>query len=172
MNWPTFQPDTDSAFLSHFARRLADLLATQGTEMLRENGLRTPSSAVSTVLYLNKVGAATVTDLSEAFGYTRQMAAQRVAGLEKEGLLQKTSNKDDGRSHLVTLTPAGREEAVILADVIVRASTVFDALFDEIGCNLTETILEAERRLQDVPLSDRMKNVLPIDERESSERKP
>lgn len=140
--------------------------------MLRENGLRTPSSAVSTVLYLNKVGVATVTDLSESLGYTRQMAAQRVAGLEKEGLLQKTSNKDDGRSHLVTLTAAGRDEAAILAEIIVRASAVFAALFDEIDCNLTETILEAERRLQEVPLLVRMKDILPVGESESSEQKP
>lgn len=172
MIWPSFHPDTENAFLSHFARRFADLLIAQGTEMLRENGLRTPTSAVSTILYLNAAGAATVTTISEASGYTRQMAAQRVAGLEKEGLLVRKSNEEDRRSHLVTLTPAGRKEAAALTDVVVRASAVFDALFDEIDCNLTETILAAERRLHEVPLSVRMQDVLPNDERGSSEKKP
>ncbi len=139
--------------------------------MLRENKLRTPASAVSTVLYLNQVGAATLTDLSEAFGYTRQMAAQRVAGLEKAGLLEKKSNETDRRSHLVTLTPTGRGEAVALADIVVRASAVFDALFDEIDCNLTEMILEAERRLHEVPLSIRMADVLQADGNEASEKR-
>ncbi|MEM8814925.1 MAG: MarR family transcriptional regulator [Pseudomonadota bacterium] len=167
MTWPEFQPNTDNAFLAHFARRLSDLVIAQGTEMLRESGLLTPISAVSTVLYLKRVQAATVTDLSEAFGYTHQMAVQRIAGLEREGLVEKTFNNNDRRSRLVQLTAAGRKEALELADVVVRASAAFDALFDEMNCNVTAAIRGAEDRLREKPLIDRMSELTQTSERKS-----
>ncbi len=160
---PTLQPDMRNAFLAHNARRLADLLVAQGTEMLQANGLRTPSSAVSTVLHLRDVEATTVTDLAKVFGHTHQMAAQRIAGLVERGLVERICNRNDRRSSLVSLTSAGRKEALQLANVVVRASAALDGLLREIGCDLTEAILTAERHLQRRPLLARMEELAKID---------
>ena len=163
MHLPTLHPDTRNAFLAHNARRLADLLVAQGTEMLLANGLQTPSSSVSTVLHLRDVEATTVTDLAKAFGHTHQMAAQRIAGLVERGLVERMCNENDRRSSLVSLTSAGRKEASQLANIVVRASAALDGLFEEIGCDLTEAILTAERRLQGRPLHARMEKLTQID---------
>ena len=152
-----------SAFLAHNARRLADLLVAQGTEMLNAHGLQTPSSSVSTVLHLRDVEATTVTDLAKVFGHTHQMSAQRIAGLVERGLVERISNKNDRRSSLVSLTSAGRKEALQLANIVVRASSALDVLFKEIGCDLTEAILTAERHLQGRPLLARMEESAQID---------
>ncbi len=155
----TSQLDMHKAFLAHNARRLADLVIAQGTEMLQAHGLQSPSSSVSTVLHLRDVGATTVTDLAKAFGHTHQMAAQRVAGLVAKGLVEKISNENDRRSSLVSLTSAGRKEALQLARIVDRASAALDGLFKEIGCDLTEAILSAERDLLRRPLLARMEEV-------------
>lgn len=164
MMLPTLQPDMRDAFLAHTARRLADLLVAQGTEMLHANGLQTPSSSVSTILHLRDVEATTVTDLAKVFGHTHQMAAQRIAGLVERGLVERVCNKNDRRSSLVSLTSAGHKEASQLANIVVRASAALDGLFKETGCDLTEAILAAERHLQGRPLLARMEELAPLDE--------
>lgn len=164
MTLPTLQPDLRNAFLAHYARRLADLLVAQGTEMLYANGLQTPSSSVSTILHLRDVRATTVTDLAKVFGHTHQMAAQRIAGLVERGLVERICNKNDRRSSLVSLTSAGRKEASQLANIVVRASAALDGLCKEIGCDLTEAILTAEGHLQGRPLLARMEELAQTDE--------
>ncbi len=157
MTWQHFDGSTDNAYLAHFARRLSDLIIAQGDEMLAQHGLRTPASSVSTMLFLLRAKKATVTELSDAFNYTHQMAAQRIKSLDDIGLVKRIANEKDRRSRLITLTSMGLKEAEQLALVTKNAAGAIEGLYNEIDVNLTAKILEAERCLQKMPLAERMK---------------
>ena len=158
MTWRHFDGSTDNAYLAHFARRLSDLIIAQGDEMLAQHRLRTPASSVSTVLFLWKAKKATVTELSDAFSYTHQMAAQRIKGLEDIGLVKRIANESDRRSRLIALTQNGAKEAEQLAIITKNAAVAIEHLFKELNVNLTAKILEAEQCLQKASLAERMKN--------------
>jgi DNA-binding MarR family transcriptional regulator len=150
------QNGLENAFLAHYARRLSDLVILQGTQMLSQYGLCTPSSAVSTMMYLHKEKEVTITNLAQAFDHTHQMATQRINGLASLGLVEKFSNQNDQRSKLIGLTKKGTHEAEQLAQIIPKAAAAFDALFNEINCNLTKAIHQAEASLHKAPLGERI----------------
>ena len=68
----------NSAFLGHFARRMADLIIEQGSEILLDLDLTTPATSISTMLYLEKNHNVTVAVLADALGVSHQMATQRI----------------------------------------------------------------------------------------------
>ena len=51
---------------------------------------------------------ATVTEIAEHLGFTRQAASQIVDELERKGYVQRHPHPDDARARLVLLTPRGR----------------------------------------------------------------
>ena len=156
MTQPIIQNGLENAFLAHYARRLSDLVILQGTQMLSQYGLCTPSSAVSTMMYLHKEKESTITNLAQAFDHTHQMATQRINGLVSLGLVEKFSNQNDQRSKLIRLTKNGAQEAEQLTHIIPKAAAAFDVLFDEINCNLTKAIHQAEISLRTTSLGERI----------------
>ena len=67
------------SYLSHFCRRLADLINERRQVLMAGMGLDTPS----TVLFLDENGKTTVACLADALDVSHQMATQRIKGLEK-----------------------------------------------------------------------------------------
>lgn len=53
-------------------------------------------------------GGATVTELAEHLGFTRQAASQIVDELEHKGYVERRPHPDDARARLVVLTDRGR----------------------------------------------------------------
>ena len=98
------------AYLAHFCRRLADLIIEQGSETLKDMGLKTPTTAVSSLLYLADNNEVSVADLAEALGVSHQMATQRVQGLEKLGLVSRIPSANDKRAKQVVLTQLAETE--------------------------------------------------------------
>jgi DNA-binding MarR family transcriptional regulator len=52
---------------------------------------------------------ATVTEIAEHLGFTRQAASQIVDELERRGYVERRPHPDDARARLVVLTPRGRQ---------------------------------------------------------------
>lgn len=146
-----------SAYLAHFSRRLADLIIEQGSELLTEMGLETPSTAISTVIYLDKDGPTTVAALADALGVSHQMATQRINALEKLKLVARRSSQLDKRAKNVVLTQKGQTEVKKLAPFAKLMSHVFDELEKELGCQLTRIIRRAELSLIETPLKNRLR---------------
>lgn len=158
MNKNRYFDSLNNAFLALFARRLSDLINVQGTALLAAQNLVTPSTSVSTVLFLAEGGAATITEISSALDFTHQMATQRINILKALGLVERIVQKQDRRSRKIILTTSGQKEAEILLAVCRDTDRALKALNLEIGCDLSAAIKQAEQCLRKKPLLARIKN--------------
>jgi DNA-binding MarR family transcriptional regulator len=68
----------------------------------------TPSQ-VSVLSRLDKDGPASASDLAAAERIRPQSMAATLGALDEHGLIRRDADPDDGRRHLVSLTPAGIE---------------------------------------------------------------
>lgn len=66
-----------------------------------------------------------VSEISESLRMTRGAVSNRIDRLERDGLIDRTSNPRDRRSHFVSLTPEGAK----LAEKMYRAIHAVDASF-------------------------------------------
>ncbi|MDH6213887.1 MarR family winged helix-turn-helix transcriptional regulator [Streptomyces pseudovenezuelae] len=75
--------------------------------VVAENEELTPPQ-VSALTLVAKQGAATASALATAEGVRPQSMATTLAALDRQGMIRRTQDPDDGRRQLVTLTDAGR----------------------------------------------------------------
>jgi len=143
------------AFLAHQLTRLADLITDQGEAFLRGNGIEVPSRAVSTVLLIGDQGPISAAAIAEQLQQPHQVTTQRVELLIKAGITDRTTDPEDGRRKLLTLTPHGREQYDSLQSRLKTAAAAFEALFEDIGCDLAAVADRAAMALELEPLSVR-----------------
>lgn len=145
-----------NAYLAHFCRRLADLIIEQGSEMLDEMGLKTPTTAISAVLFLADRQNVTVASMADELGISHQMGTQRVKQLEKLGLITRISSSSDKRSKQIVLTDLGQTEAALLLPFTKKFTQVFESINHEVGCDLSKAVRQAELSLLKTPLKKRL----------------
>jgi DNA-binding MarR family transcriptional regulator len=145
-----------NTYLSHFCRRLADLINEQGSEIIAEMKLDTPSTAISTVLFLDKIKTSTVANLAVELGVSHQMATQRINALEKLKLVTRQSSPLDKRAKFVMLTQKGQTEVTKLIPFTIKMNQAFNGLESELACELTQFIRKAEIALLKTPLKQRI----------------
>jgi len=109
----------------------------------------TPSQG-SVLATLDRTGPMTMGQLAEEEGISKPSVTGIVGRLVEKGMLEKTQDPDDGRSSIVTITPAGsqlleqrrRERTAYLAsrvasldahdrDVLERALEILEAMVEE-----------------------------------------
>ena len=144
-----------SSFMSHYARRLADLINEQSTDVLKEFNLRVPASAISTLQYLNTNKNITVAHVASDLGVTHQMATQRINTLEKLSLVERHALSNDKRAKKITLSIKGLEEIKTLQPLMKRMSLIFEQFETELGHQLSQTIYQAETSLRQRSLKER-----------------
>ena len=145
-------------YLAHFSRRLSDLIIEQASSIMQEASLVTPTTAISTIMFLVKQKSATVAFLAEQLGVSHQMATQRINALEKLDLVKRIESENDKRTKNVALTQLGQKEAKIISTLTKQFKTAFDSLEDEIDCHLAQMIRTAEKALLEKPLRARALN--------------
>lgn len=148
-----------SAFMAHFARRLADLIIEQSTELLKESGITTPTTSISTMLLLEKEAPLTVTDIANSMGVSHQISVQRIANLEKIGLVERFQDPKDKRSRLIRLSHEGKKEAPKLEKHIANGTLALKQLENELGLNLSQKIREAELALREKSIKTRQEEL-------------
>ncbi len=153
----TYFENLGSSYMSHFARRLADLINEQGAEVLAELHLITPATAISAMQFMDqsKDMAITVSDLAQALNVTHQMASQRVNKLIQLKLIERISNAHNKKSKQIILTTAGHDEIKALQPFMEKMQLVFNQLEAEIGVELTQIMYKTETSLRKKTLSDR-----------------
>ena len=147
-----------SAFIAYQLERLAELIVAQGNDMLDAAGITFPSRAVSTVLFIGEHQPTSTADIARALGQPHQVATQRVDLLVRLGIVERIDDPDDGRRKLLCLTRQGADQFEILTARLAKAGLAFEALSDELGCNLSAVIQRAADSLLTAPLLARMKD--------------
>lgn len=151
----SYPADIRPAFLGHMANRLDSLIGRQSEAMLAEAGAKTPRRSVSVMLFLLQHGDASIADMARRDGQSHQLIASRIGPLETLGLIVTMADPDDERRKLCRLTPQGRDDAQIVAQVARKIAVSLTALNREIGFDLMGAIEAAEKSLSKVPLYER-----------------
>lgn len=149
----------ENAFLAHFSRRLSDLIIEQCSNHLKNLGITTPATAVSSIYFLADNDNVTVADLAEALDVTHQMATQRSNQLEKMGLIYRKPKPGDMRAKTIHLSESGIEESRKLRPFTKSLSAVFDEINEQIECELMVKIRQAELALIEKPLFQRIEKI-------------
>ena len=88
-----------------------------------------------------------LTELADRAGVTKQTASLLVAALEREGLVERVPDPEDGRARLIRLSTRGREAAQRAMEVVIGVEGEWTA---HLGPELTERLREALIRLREV----------------------
>lgn len=148
-----------SSFMSHYARRLADLINEQAAVVLEDLELSIPASAVSTVQFIHQNEGVTVALIAESLGVTHQMATQRINSLEKLSLVKRVLLPNDQRAKQVILSGKGLHEIRTLQPFMKKMKSVFQQFESELGVELSKYIYQAELSLREMSLNDRYKAI-------------
>ncbi|RJO69858.1 MarR family transcriptional regulator [Nocardia panacis] len=117
---------------------------------LATDGDLTPSQA-SVLNRLEKEGPASASELAAAERVRPQSMAATVAALDREGLLTRSPDPEDGRRQVLSLTDSGRVMA--LGDRAARIEWLARALHDRFSETQRRTIVEAMALLDEVSRS-------------------
>jgi DNA-binding MarR family transcriptional regulator len=88
-----------------------------------------------------------LTELAERAQVTKQTASLLVAALEREGLVERVPDPDDGRARLIRLSARGREAAQRAMEVVIGVEREWT---EHLGPELTDRMREGLVRLREV----------------------
>jgi DNA-binding MarR family transcriptional regulator len=88
-----------------------------------------------------------LTELADRAQVTKQTASVLVAALEREGLVERIPDPDDGRARLIRLSARGREAAQRAMEVVVAVEREWA---EHLGPELTARLREGLVRLREV----------------------
>jgi DNA-binding MarR family transcriptional regulator len=104
---PAQTPETDESSLAA-AAAVYGLLAS----LLRRAPRDISLTSLSTLSTLDRTGTKRITELAAIEGVTQPSMTTLIAGLERQGLVERAGDPRDKRVSLVSLTEAGREYMV------------------------------------------------------------
>jgi DNA-binding MarR family transcriptional regulator len=88
-----------------------------------------------------------LTELAERAQVTKQTASLLVAALEREGLVERVPDPDDGRARLIRLSARGRQAAQRAMEVVIGVEKEWT---EHLGAELTDRLREGLVRLREV----------------------
>jgi DNA-binding MarR family transcriptional regulator len=142
---PTKAPDTSLADTASHLRnaivRTARRLRQEGAEATGGMGA-TATAALATI---NRSGPLTPSEIAEIERVKRPSMTRTLGCLEREGLIERTPDPDDGRSSLVAINDAGRERMAALRR---RKNEFLARRLDELTDEEVETLARAAELLE------------------------
>jgi DNA-binding MarR family transcriptional regulator len=124
---------------------------------LDDSGVGLKPMGTGAVNFLHHSGPSSIAQIAEALGYSHQLTSKRVAWLVGQGLARLEDDPDDGRRRRVILTDLGQERAERLMVFVPKLDAALTELFDEIGVDLRQKMVEAEQSLTRYPLQQRIR---------------
>jgi len=146
----------NGAFLSTKLLGLVDVIAEQGNELLQQTGIIIPSRTVSCVLLVGDKGGVSAADIAKALHQPHQLATQRIEALIHLGLLERSSDPNDGRRKILVLTKNGKNQYKRLNLRLKEVEHAFLGLFKEIDCDLADAAEKALCALTTKSMLDRI----------------
>ncbi len=103
------------------------------------------ATATATLASINRFGPLTPSELAEIERVKRPTMTRTLAALEKEGLIERAPDPDDGRSSLVAINAAGRDR---LTRMRRRKGAYLARRLRELGPDDVETLSRAAELLE------------------------
>lgn len=102
---------TTDTSLTDTASHLRDAIVRTSRALRQEAAAETglSPSAIAALATINRSGPLTPSELAEIERVKRPSMTRTLAGLEREGLIERTPDPADGRSFVVAVNDAGRE---------------------------------------------------------------
>lgn len=153
---PDFVRTLGLPFLAHLLRRLSDRMVAEAGAFEAELGVQAPPRTASTMLLLNALGPQSVTGIAELLHQSHPLVIDWIRQLEALGLVAKSSDPQDRRRTLVTLTEAGAAEAERMEALSRTIGEAYEAVLAEIDPDLFDRLW----RLHDLIDSGRLAEAL------------
>ena len=93
------------------------------------------------------VDGSRLTDLAEQAQVTKQTASLLIAALEREGLVERVPDPDDGRARLIRLTSRGRIASERAREVVMSVEQAWQV---HLGPELAASLREALVKLREI----------------------
>ncbi len=143
------------------AKRLADLIGQQGRDAYDALGIKVDAKLNSMVLGLMELEAATSTELAKRTGLSRQLVESRIRQLENAGQVTSDVDPEDARRRLYRLSKHHAQSFAAVMEVMTDFEDVYEALWEEIGVDVSDAISRMERALERSSLTERLCHVHP-----------
>ncbi len=143
------------------AKRLADVTGQQGRDAYDALGIKVDAKLNSMILGLMELEAATSTELARRTGLSRQLVESRIRQLENAGQVTSEVDPADARRRLYRLSKSYALSFAAVMDVMTDFEDVYDALWEEIGVDVSDAISRLERALERSSLTERLCQVHP-----------
>jgi DNA-binding MarR family transcriptional regulator len=137
-------------------RRATDLIGEQGREAFWRTGLALDAKLISIVVALYENGALSSSDIARKTGLLRQLVEARLRTLQKDGYVQSSINADDRRKRMFELTAENAPEVEKAVCMMRDFEQVYEALWAEIGVDMSTAIAKLEQALLAKPLLARL----------------
>lgn len=144
-----------TSFIGKQAEDLSQLIREQIKPIYDSLGIVVPVKSCSIIHYLSTLNQLSVTDLAKQLKQSHQLVKQKLPKLERLGLIESQSDKNDKRRTTYQLTNSGREQAQLLRENSL--TNVYQHLSDEIGANLHQVLESAINGLKQKDLLTRFK---------------
>ncbi len=142
-------------FLGRATERLERLIHDQTAAVFARWGIEVPVRSCSLVLTLERLGAASASDLARELGVSHQLVLQKVPKLERLGLVASERDPADARRKFFRLTDAGLAQAKKVAATGTAFAAAYGGLFEEVG-DVHKLVTDAAAALTERPLVERM----------------
>jgi len=90
-------------------RRIGELLQAQTQTVLAERGFELPAAYFPLLAALDRLGALSVGELSQAVGVRQPVVTRSLRGLEDDGLVESETAAEDRRVRRIALSREGRD---------------------------------------------------------------
>ncbi len=143
------------AYLGKHAQELLLQSSEQVRVVYEQRGIVIPVVVSSVLHFIYTDPRTSLADISKGLKLPHQLVAQRIEKLDRLGLIEKHPDPADKRRSEFHLTSAGRQQAMRLKQCMEDTALVYSDLYDEIGCDLAQALLDAINALERKPLSAR-----------------
>ncbi|MGU3663077.1 GNAT family N-acetyltransferase [Methylobacterium sp. A49B] len=151
--------DLGPLFLGSRLKRLADRFQADAAKILRDEGLGIQPAQFPLLAAIDRYGPLSINDAAAALGVSQPAVTRTAAGLVGLGLLDEARSDADLRQKALSLSTAGKALMTrAKTELWPRVNKAVSSLCADLSGSLLDQVAALERRLDDAPLTARIRH--------------
>ena len=143
-------------FAAHRLRRSSERIVEQIGAELERLGLGVPPRGASMLMLVDEEAPIGVVEIARRLRLSHPLIVRMAQRLTKLGLVRIEDDPDDARRKQLLTTGKGHVEAKALRAFNTRVAAMFDALFDEIDCDVVAMLNRLDAAIDASPIDARL----------------